>query len=249
MLSRLLPAFFVLTLFLCQVQSRTLEPAPQTQEVLYDTTQITIRTASPDLLLPYLQDDDFDYSDDQAKGPSILGLIWLWLIQQLAKIVPARLAASFLEILLYVFVAAVLLFAVKKMLRSSLTGLFSPGSGEGPQATDGLNRPIEDINFDELIADALNARQFKEAIRLLYLKSIQRLSTLGLLSWQADKTNRDYLQDLHGTELAPAFQRVTRLFEHLYYGDFSVAEAQMRHLLAEFQAFDRVTEDKNEEPR
>jgi Domain of unknown function (DUF4129) len=94
-------------------------------------------------------------------------------------------------------------------------------------------------DFDAKIAAAIQQQQYKEALRWLYLRSLQRLAAKNLIQWKRDKTNRDYLKELEQTPLYPDFKHLTYYFDYAHYGNMPVTAADFAVIQ---QAFDRFYE-------
>ncbi len=82
--------------------------------------------------------------------------------------------------------------------------------------------------FKKLIAQALEQKDYRGAVRYYYLFILKELSERELIDYEFDKTNADYLQELIATQLKQGFQRVTKLYDYIWYGNFSVTESDYR---------------------
>ena len=108
---------------------------------------------------------------------------------------------------------------------------------------DVLDENIHVIDFSQRISDAVAQRNYRMAVRLLYLQTLKRLTDAGRIAWQADKTNRQYVYELAANMPAnsPArteFEALTTQFEYVWYGDFPVDDARYERIREQSQAFD-----------
>ena len=87
---------------------------------------------------------------------------------------------------------------------------------------------ISQINFDELIADAAERKDYKLAVRYLFLKSLKLLFEKGLIELRNNKTNHQYFSEIKNNRISNAFQIATSRFEWIWYGDFPVDEKVMK---------------------
>nr|WP_262905325.1 DUF4129 domain-containing protein [Hymenobacter nitidus] len=78
---------------------------------------------------------------------------------------------------------------------------------------------IHSLDFNTLLAQAEAAGNYRLAVRLGYLAVLKQLTDHGLIRWQPEKTNHDYLRELTAGSLRPAFQEITRQFEYVWYGE------------------------------
>jgi hypothetical protein len=65
------------------------------------------------------------------------------------------------------------------------------------------------------------------------------MSEKNIIQYKQDKTNFDYLLQLHPTKHYNSFFRITRNYEYSWYGKFDVSEQAYRVISSEFDQFDR----------
>ena len=94
-----------------------------------------------------------------------------------------------------------------------------------------------------LLEKAVDAENYRLAVRLYYLKIIRELSLKSQIQWQRDKTNHSYLQEMNGHALQDNFRAITLLFEQIWYGnreidatDFKPIRAKAEQLLNRINA-------------
>jgi hypothetical protein len=83
------------------------------------------------------------------------------------------------------------------------------------------------LNFDELFRSALDNKQYRLAIRYLFLKSLKLLSDKEMIELKNNKTNHQYFLEIKNTQIANVFQEATLSFEWIWYGEFPVNEEIM----------------------
>jgi len=100
---------------------------------------------------------------------------------------------------------------------------------------------IEDIaavpesELDRLLREALERKDFKEAIRISYLFIIRSLSEQELIHWKKDKTNREYLTELNKSIYYNVFREVTAVFDRVWYGDIELGEIDYLRISPHFK--------------
>lgn len=102
---------------------------------------------------------------------------------------------------------------------------------------EAIEEDLPDAQLEDFLQQAINNKQFSLAVRLYYLVLLQGLTNKKLVSWQKDKTNNQYVQELDGTPLQQDFRSVTLLFEQVWYGDQALDEAAFEQMAPQFQAF------------
>jgi len=93
------------------------------------------------------------------------------------------------------------------------------------------------IDFDEAIRKQIDQKQFRLAIRLLYLKVFNRLKINEYIHFSKEKTNVDYLHDLSNPNLKSRFLVITSLYNRIWYGDVEITEEQFLRFEKSFQSF------------
>lgn len=89
---------------------------------------------------------------------------------------------------------------------------------------------IETIDYVSKIEEALQAGNFRIAVRFLYLDLLKIMSKKNLIKWEVDKTNHEYLREMRNHSLEKDFSRTTFLYEYSWYGDFVISEDTYRNM-------------------
>ena len=93
---------------------------------------------------------------------------------------------------------------------------------------------IFSLNFREEINKAVESKDYRLAVRFLFLRLLKDLSSKGFLQLGKDNTNRDYLRQLQGTPHYSSFLRLTRHFEFCWYGQFELDKEKFSAIRNEF---------------
>ena len=100
--------------------------------------------------------------------------------------------------------------------------------------------PAEDIfalDFEKEIKNAAEAKDFRLAIRLMYLQTLKTLADKNFIHYKQEKTNSDYVQQLWNTPYYMHFFRLTRHFEYAWYGQLTVTEPVFELVKNDFATF------------
>jgi hypothetical protein len=85
-----------------------------------------------------------------------------------------------------------------------------------------LDEYIHEMDFDKLIQEAIAQQDYREGIRLLFLKSLKMLADKNSIHWEQGKTNHDYVSELQATEIKTGFNQLNFYFEYAWYGNFLI---------------------------
>lgn len=89
---------------------------------------------------------------------------------------------------------------------------------------------IHEMNFSEEINLAVEQKDFRRAIRLVYLYALKILSDQKIINWIPSKTNHDYLLEIQIESFKDLFSTMSYYFEYVWYGDFQASEIQYREM-------------------
>lgn len=147
-------------------------------------------------------------------------------------------AYKFIEFLIYLLLAILVgYFILKMLLGRDVSSFFNRKSAAIAPLTS-KEEHIEGINLDAYITEALAEKNYRLAIRYMYLKSLKELSLINVISWHFDKTNTDYYNEIDNLEVKRSFKKVSYLYDYVWYGEFALDETGFTNAQKEF---DRLT--------
>ena len=92
-------------------------------------------------------------------------------------------------------------------------------------------------DYDKLIDQSITSKNYRLAIRYLYLKSLQKLTEKGAIIFAVDKTNYQYVRELSGKLYKNTFATLTLNYEYVWYGEFEIDQIIFFKLQTEFKQF------------
>jgi uncharacterized protein DUF4129 len=92
-------------------------------------------------------------------------------------------------------------------------------------------------DYNIFIEKAIAAKDFRLAVRYLYLLALRQLSDDKLIELAPDKTNFQYLHELKNKEIKNLFGLITYQYECVWYGGFDVNEAAFNAIRNDFKKF------------
>lgn len=100
-----------------------------------------------------------------------------------------------------------------------------------------VEKNINSVDFDLLIANAVNEQNYRLAIRFYYLKILKTLSVQKLINYEYQKTNYEYFYEINNPDLKNLFKDISFVFDYCWYGDhiakqsdFSLAEIKFKKI-------------------
>lgn len=149
----------------------------------------------------------------------------------------ATYAVNILRVFALVITGIILYFLIKFLLRKDGNSFFRKKNKKLTISNDDLQENIHEINFKESIADFERQSDYRSAIRYHFLFVLKNLSDQKLISWNLEKTNKDYINELKDEHVKINFQELTHIFNYVWYGDFEIDEERYHLLKVKFSQF------------
>lgn len=102
-----------------------------------------------------------------------------------------------------------------------------------------VSEDIFSINYHREIHKAVQAEDYRLAIRLMFLQLLRNLSNRNVIRYRQGKTNVEYLSQLFSTSYYNDFFRLMRNYEYAWYGKFHVSRDAFNSIQNDFKNFDQ----------
>ena len=96
---------------------------------------------------------------------------------------------------------------------------------------------IETIDAKSGLQIALEAGNYREAVRMLFIQLLQVLVSENSIIWKPKKTNRDYLREMSAHDKVIHFRNLVMAYESVWYGSEEIDRAFFDHLRRDFEKF------------
>ncbi len=168
-------------------------------------------------------DSDFDYLQ-QAPGKSLwdrfmnyLNNLWNYLFPDGDE--------SWMEFIfraiIYIIVTATVVYIAYKLVMMRFSRVVKKQDDSSLQV-EISEENIHHLDFDGLVREALENKNYRLAIRLRYLQTLKLLADNKVIAWEPYKTNHEYSYEIQKRETRLAFDRISYYFDYAWYGDFTV---------------------------
>lgn len=173
--------------------------------------------------------EDFNYQE-QASEPNIIERFLNWLSSILREfweaIFGVGTATGFLyfvfRIFPYLILAFLLFLLIRFFIRTNSNNILTNNRSKGSIALNEEAHIIQNEDIQLLIEKAIAEKNYRLAIRYYYLQSLKQLGKGNFIEWQPQKTNEDYILELGANELSVPFNRLTRIYDFIWYGSFEI---------------------------
>jgi len=197
---------------------------------------VTFRMVPDSIALRMKHDKDFAYSNDPA----------YWLRKPVKRQrdfwenLQYRINQKWIKRTLFVLLGSILLFALYKIVFVNKLYMFYSTPFRESNADD-AELDIQQVDFEEKINAAVRDKNYRDAVRYMYLKALKLADEKGLIHFQVNATNQEYVQQLQHHPQGKHFRMLTRAYEYAWYGGFEVSAAQFERLREDFDIFYKIT--------
>lgn len=206
-----------------------------------DPRPVDIRLPDKDKIEEYKKDSRFDYVRNKQQAAKISWWDKLWsdiseFIDNVFNAVASSGALSFVVIMVCILLVCLLLI---KFIGVDYRTVLGKKKIDTP-AIDIYTENVHEMNFDALISNALQNKDYRLAIRFVYLKNLKLLSDKEIITWNANKTNYSYQYEINNNNLRAKFLETTLIFDYVWYGEFPVEEAGFSELSSYLNDFSNM---------
>ncbi len=206
-----------------------------------ESPPVDVRIPAKDKIEEFKKDSRFDYAKNNQQGAQISWWDRLWyniseFIGNLLGSVADSGALSFVVITICILMVCFLLL---KLLGVDYRTVLGKKKIDTPEI-DIYTENVHDMNFDALISNALQNRDYRLAIRFLYLKNLKSLSDKEIITWNANKTNYSYQYEIRNNNLRNKFLETTLIFDYVWYGEFPVEEIRFSDISSRLNDFSNM---------
>lgn len=159
------------------------------------------------------------YETPINKDESKLRIILLKMLQVLMG---NRIIKFLLTLIPYLLIIAAIVLIALRLSNVEFSKLFKPNIKTKNPTFIYESENINEIDIEQLLNDALNAKEYRLAIRYNYLRILKLLSDQSKIKWEVYKTNYEYQYELKEEKYHDLFCKLTSYFELMWYGEFNV---------------------------
>ncbi len=146
---------------------------------------------------------------------------------------------TLVQILLIGGVIVMLAFLVFLLVKQGWLTNNKKIAGEGGKAIllEDIEDNLHESDLARALRMALEANDYRMAIRIYYLTIIKELSSLQWIHWKRDKTNGQYVREMSDRPNFSEFRQLTIAFDRVWYSDEVIAKHHYEVLSPQFESF------------
>lgn len=227
---------------------------PEVREINYDQGQVLPVEFDEAQLEAYKRDTDFNYEKIEEENwwtrfkkwvGKIWNQFWHWLLGGREV---NGFFAFLIRILPYLIVAGVLGFVIWLFIKLNPAAGTLKATQKASVNLSEEEKIIAREDIGALIKKAVKEKNYRLAVRYYYLLLLKKLRDLELINYQSQKTNEEYSGEIKQLALKEQFQKITHLYDFIWYGDFPVSELDFKKAETEFDKIQTLVNSKTRGP-
>lgn len=136
----------------------------------------------------------------------------------------------------YIILGVLLVLLIYRII--VVNNLFMTRASQSRMDVDGESgSEIDDANLDARIQAAIAEKNYRPAVRYLFLKSLRGLNEKGWIRYNPQATNHEYISQVTPYGVGKEFGFLTYLYEYVWYGEFVLSDEQFNKVHQNFQQF------------
>jgi len=212
--------------------------------IKYDKSIIVQKKFDKENLETYKSNKEFNYSEEIIEEePTFFERFYNWLIRQFLRLlewlVGVKYASGILKNILvalpYIITAVVLFLIIKFFLKVNANAIISNAKNKPIVTITEEEELIKNKDILKLVQKAIAQKNYRLAVRYSYLNVLKQLEEKEIISWEQQKTNKDYIQEISEKNIKNSFEKLTRLYDFVWYGKFQINHIEFAKVQANFE--------------
>lgn len=106
-----------------------------------------------------------------------------------------------------------------------------------------VEKHIHEADFEALFKEVEQKGDTRQSVRVLHLWVLKTFTDHGIIQWNPDKTNIDYLSEIRDNALQEQFRYLSYLYNYIWYGGFSINDSEYRNARETFLRHIKIKPD------
>ncbi|WP_055412342.1 hypothetical protein [Nonlabens sp. YIK11] len=185
---------------------------------------------------------EFDYEDTTQEADNFLTDFFDWFFKKLGSWFGIDISpfwAIVIKWTVYAIFGGIAIYLLVRLLTGEKASGIRARGGETRNQIKIEETHIKELDLNKFINEAIANGNYRNAIRYLYLNSLKKLSAAGKIDWDFQKTNGDYYREIKDAALKDQFQKVSYLYDYVWYGEFAIDEFAFAKAKQQFELLNK----------
>ncbi len=193
-------------------------------------------------------DEDYDYTENIESSDWWTEFKeWVWMqIQKLFgdDVDPNSLLWQFIRLLPYIVPAIAVMIIIWYIVKTNPGSQVMRQHNKSKVILTEEEELLMERDLDQLAEDAITNKQWRLAVRFLYLNCIKRLDMKRMIRYANEKTNYEYIKEIQHPGVAQPFKSLTLAYEQIWYGQMVFDEGFFLKYKTKYDQFHSLLDQK-----
>lgn len=195
-----------------------------------DTLAVTHKKFSTATIETLKADDELQYTQPPTIAETLWQRIKRWINWFFSSLFEKTTTTDLGRFLLFSLAVVAIIIIVMTLMRVNALRVFYSGADKAAPAYSVFHENIHEMNFEKLIQQATDKKEFRLATRLVFLFALKLLADKQLIEFKAGKTNHDYVEELKAGDLKTGLNELSFYFDYAWYGNFMINESHFQKI-------------------
>lgn len=203
------------------------------KDIQVDSRKVTVKHFDKNFKKKYT-DPEFVY-EYKAPEKNWWDHFKYWLASKLANLFnfkSVKTSLNFLGILIRVLAVVIVIvliyFIVRAITKQEGRWIFGKNANKKSIFYSDAEKNIHLLDFEKLIKESIEAGERRIAVRFYYLWLLKVMAQHNYIEWDIEKTNSDYIYELHQPAHKEEFIYLSYLYNYIWYGEFEIDDVTFR---------------------
>ena len=145
--------------------------------------------------------------------------------------------SDLVKVIFYTLIGALIIFVLYRIIVVNDLLIFYSSKKKRSIAEQPELAELDPAIIDQKIRDAIDQKNYNNAVRYLYLKTLYALNDKKWIQFHSQATNSEYLNQMSQHKRNSEFRFLTQVYEYVWYGKFEINEQQFELVHNNFKTF------------
>jgi hypothetical protein len=221
---------FISNLLFAQISEAVEEASDETsvEEKLtqgaVDSSSVKARLFPQGSVRQLREDESLDYREPPTVAESLWDRFLRYLGEIISDMINSATETSWGQLFSYFLGVVILVVIILLILRVDAFKVLYAANNAPTNQYNVFDENIHEMDFDREIEAAVNLKDYRRGVRLLFLYALKLLSDRNYISWEQGKTNHDYVAEVREETLRKWLHQLSFYFDYAWYGNFVISK-------------------------
>ncbi|MGD1945288.1 MAG: DUF4129 domain-containing protein [Croceivirga sp.] len=186
---------------------------------------------------------EFNYDIKTGESQNLLSRFFNWLNGWLGDTFGIDISPevfTILKWLIYIIMGGLIIYLIIRLLINERFEAIFTKKAKTIHDIELTEQHIEQVDFDRLLSDAINEKNYRLAVRYHFLRFLKNLSKQEIIEWHFEKTNADYRSEIQEPRLKGGFTSLAYVYDYIWYGEQPIDETRFQQVKLKFDTMNQM---------